>query len=168
MLGVCGPMGSQWTRSAGNVRFHVAGNRPEMSKVDAGRGRLRSGDTSICAAIILHLRCSLAAVNSDDLAGHKAGVVGCEELDDVRDVVNVTEATSRDRRGHGGRALLRTAGEVVQAFGDHRAGGYGVDADTLGGHFERSGTREAVHRMLAGTVQEKRLRYLARQRWRRG
>src|SRR5882762_4701094 len=103
-------------------------------------------------ASVLHSRRSLAAVNSDDLTGDEPGPVRCEELDDVCDLVYVTEATSRDRRGHGGIALLRTAGVAVKSFGNHRAGGYGVDADTLGGHLERSRTREAVHRMLAGTV----------------
>src|SRR5258707_883610 len=98
--------------------------------------------------------CRLAAVHGDDLARHEAGVVGCEELDDIRDVINVAEAAGRDCRRHGGGALL-TPGEAVQAAGGHRAGGDGVDADALGGYLERRGPGEAIHRMLAGAVERR-------------
>jgi hypothetical protein len=40
-------------------------------------------------------RCSgggLAAVHYDDLTGQEAGVVGCEELDDIRDVIDAAAA----------------------------------------------------------------------------
>src|SRR5260370_39949814 len=93
--------------------------------------------------------CSLAAVHGDDLTRQEAGVVGGEELDDIRDVVDVAEAAGRDCRRHGGDALF-TTGEAVGPAGGHRPGGDGVDADALGGHLERRGPGEAAHRMLAG------------------
>src|SRR3984885_7705621 len=42
-----------------------------------------------------------------------------------------------------------------RAAGGHRACGDGVDADALGGHLERRGPGEAVHRMLAGAVERR-------------
>src|SRR5580704_17704180 len=99
------------------------------------------------------LRCGFAAVDGDDLTGDKPGVVRCEELDHVRDLVNTTKATGGDGRGHRRIALFVAGGEAAEAFSRNRAGSYGVDADTLGGHLERRRTGEPVHCVLACGVQ---------------
>jgi len=85
----------------------------------------------------------------------KRAFVGSEEFDGIRDLVDVAEAAGRNCRRHGGGALLAAAGEAVEAAGGYRAGGDGVDADALGGHLERRGPGEAVHRMLAGAVERR-------------
>src|SRR5580693_6181174 len=145
-----------WSAPAATCRPRASAQKPARAAASAASmlrpiivllmdpllsGRKRSG-------------CGLAAVHADDLTRHEPGGIGGEERDDIRDVIDLAEAASRDGRRHSGGALL-AAGEATQAAGGHRACGDGVDADALGGHLERRGPGEAVHGMLAGAVERR-------------